>query len=211
MTQARTHLAYRGKSRYLWGLGLGVLPFLIAGCGTTAAAAHARNPESTRTTASSIRHAVVLRVGKALVHGKKIPVVQTGNGMTLYYFTKDTPTQSFCSSAQHCDTIWHAMTATSSHVSAHGLPGRVTIVKDIHGRQLAYNGHLLYRYSADTKPGQALGEGILHTWWVATPTLTAATTTPANRGSRSSSSSSHSSYGSGSSSSTGTSSSSGGW
>ncbi len=41
---------------------------------------------------------------------------------------------------------------------------------DIHGDQVAYNGHLLYTF-ADDHPGQVSGQGV-HGFFVATPGLT---------------------------------------
>ena len=41
---------------------------------------------------------------------------------------------------------------------------------DIHGNQVAYNGHLLYTF-ADDHPGQVSGQGV-HGFFVATPGLT---------------------------------------
>jgi Secreted repeat of unknown function len=48
---------------------------------------------------------------------------------------------------------------------------------DIHGDQVAYNGHLLYTF-ADDQPGQVTGQGV-QGFFVATPGLTAITGSPA--------------------------------
>ena len=48
---------------------------------------------------------------------------------------------------------------------------------DIHGNQVAYNGHLLYTF-ADDQPGQVTGQGV-QGFFVATPGLTAITGSPA--------------------------------
>jgi predicted lipoprotein with Yx(FWY)xxD motif len=45
------------------------------------------------------------------------------------------------------------------------------VVSDVHGQQLSYNGHPLYRYAQDTAPGQTNGEGVGGKWFVATPGL----------------------------------------
>ncbi|MCL4495638.1 MAG: hypothetical protein M1294_12590 [Firmicutes bacterium] len=212
MHEQKQQKSLRGNS-YKWAISLGVVSLILAGCGTTTAAARpsstkSSSPQATATTSSSAS----LKVGNALVQGKKTPVLENAKGMTLYYFTKDTPTQSNCTNNHNCDTIWHALTSSSSHVSASGLSGKVTVVNDVHGKQIAYNGHLLYLYSGDTKPGQALGEGFLHTWWVATPTLKPLTASHSSSSSNTSSSKSGSSaYGSGGSSSSSSSSSSSGW
>jgi len=48
---------------------------------------------------------------------------------------------------------------------------------DIHGNQVAYNGHLLYTF-ADDQPGQVTGQGV-QGFFVATPGLTSITGSPA--------------------------------
>src|SRR6266576_2779092 len=55
--------------------------------------------------------------------------------------------------------------------SANALPGTLSVVADANGQQVEYNGHLLYRFSGDTAPGQTHGEGIKGIWFVATTTL----------------------------------------
>ena len=47
------------------------------------------------------------------------------------------------------------------------------LVKTANGSQVAYNGHLLYRYAADTAVGQANGQGMGGKWWVASVDLKA--------------------------------------
>ncbi|HEV2284230.1 MAG TPA: hypothetical protein VGX75_17730 [bacterium] len=54
---------------------------------------------------------------------------------------------------------------------APSLPGRLDVVRDVHGQQLSYNGHSLYRYAKDTAPGQTNGEGVAGKWFVAAPDL----------------------------------------
>ena len=68
-----------------------------------------------------------------------------------------------------------AVAATNPHAA--GLTGKLTAVMDIHGSQIAYNGHLLYTF-ADDQPGQVTGQGV-QSFFVATPGLTAITGSPA--------------------------------
>jgi predicted lipoprotein with Yx(FWY)xxD motif len=56
-------------------------------------------------------------------------------------------------------------------------PAAWAAVTDIHGNQVAYNGHLLYTF-ADDQPGQVTGQGV-QGFFVATPGLTAITGSPA--------------------------------
>ena len=57
-----------------------------------------------------------------------------------------------------------------------GLTGKLAAVMDIHGDQVAYNGHLLYTF-ADDQPGQVTGQGV-QGFFVATPGITALTGSP---------------------------------
>ncbi|HKV43219.1 MAG TPA: hypothetical protein VJT32_00860 [bacterium] len=55
------------------------------------------------------------------------------------------------------------------------MTGKLAIIKTANGSQVSYNGHLLYRFGVDSKPGDVQGEG-RHgpqngMWHVATPDL----------------------------------------
>ncbi len=55
------------------------------------------------------------------------------------------------------------------------LAGTLTVVMNANGDQVAYNGHLLYRFAGDKLKGDAKGEGqqaFGGVWKVATPALT---------------------------------------
>ena len=53
---------------------------------------------------------------------------------------------------------------------ATGLTGKLAVVMDVHGDQVAYNGHLLYTV-ADDHASQGTGQGVPG-FFVATPGLT---------------------------------------
>ncbi len=155
-----------------------VLMTALAGCGSAPAA----KASSTSTSSSSKGQAAPLKTATVTVGGKSETVLTTLSGMTVYYFTKDTPTKSACTGS--CASIWPPVLSSATKVtSPSGLTGSVTVVKDQNGDQLAYNGHLLYMYSSDSGPGQANGEGVLNEWWVATPTLAAASGSSTSSGS----------------------------
>ncbi|HLJ59548.1 MAG TPA: hypothetical protein VKZ50_07440 [bacterium] len=99
------------------------------------------------------------------VGGAQKKVLTDANGMTLYYFSADTPTQSACTGG--CAASWPAVVSTAAPTSETQLPGKLSLAHTANGSQVAYNGHLLYRYAADTAPGQANGQGIAGKWWVA--------------------------------------------
>ncbi len=168
---------------FLLILALGIV---LASCGssdqntgkssTTSGASGSIN--GTPTTASMPGSAVV-KIATVSLNGQSTAILTDSQGKTLYYFTADTPTQSACTGG--CASTWPPLLfqGSGSPQSASPLPGKLSVVKDAHGQQVAYNGHLLYTYAGDTAPGQTQGNGIGGRWFVATPSLSElATPTP---------------------------------
>ncbi len=94
------------------------------------------------------------------------------NGMTLYYFKKDTANVSNCSGG--CTSIWPPLTVSKGTTpwGGAGVTGTFgTITRSNGSTQVTYNGWPLYYYAADTKAGDTNGQGILNLWYAATPTL----------------------------------------
>lgn len=89
------------------------------------------------------------------------------DGMTLYTFDADAKAAGGASAcAGACATIWPAATADSYDKPS----GDWTLVKTADGKeQWAYKGHRLYRFSKDTKKGEANGDGFKGVWHVAKP------------------------------------------
>lgn len=101
------------------------------------------------------------------------PILVGPNGMTLYYFKKDSAGVSNC--AGSCAAIWPPLTVTSAPTAGTGLTGTLGTIQRSDGTtQVTYNGWPLYYYAADAQPGDTNGEGILSVWYVAPVDLTAA-------------------------------------
>lgn len=149
--------------------GLGAASFVLAACGTTS------SPAAAPATTGAVAAAPVVKLASATVSGTSEQVLTNASGLTLYYFAPDTPTTSKCTGS--CAGYWPPLLLPSGQPTASGaVSGSLTTVTDANGRQVEYNGHLLYRYTADTAPGQAAGNGkVLNggTWYVATPSLAA--------------------------------------
>src|SRR5580693_4273131 len=64
--------------------------------------------------------------------------------------------------------LWPPVTSVAP--AATGLTGKLSAVNDVHGSQVAYNGHLLYTF-ADDQAGQVTGQSV-EGFFVATPGLT---------------------------------------
>ncbi len=96
-----------------------------------------------------------------------VPIIVDGKGKTVYVYKPDgTSTTSKVPAA--LKAAWPAVTAASGD---HGVgPGLSAAKLSANGaNQLAYNGHLLYTFSADTKPGDAKGQGLGSVWYVLSP------------------------------------------
>lgn len=84
-------------------------------------------------------------------------VLTNAKGLTLYWFVPDTSTTSNCNGA--CAHYWPPVKGPVS--AASGLSGKFGTIKRKDGSlQATYNGHPLYTYISDTKPGEAKGNGL---------------------------------------------------
>jgi len=104
------------------------------------------------------------------------------NGMTLYFFTKDTPDTSVCTA--QCAAAWPPLTvAAGTTVSgpADATAGFATITRSDGTIQVTYNHLPLYYFAKDTKAGDTTGQGVQGVWFVASVSgsVSAAAATPA--------------------------------
>jgi predicted lipoprotein with Yx(FWY)xxD motif len=157
-----------------------LLALFLAACGSGGSTGSSGNSSGTTPTASapaatstSSSASAVIKTASATVKGQSVTILTNDKGMTLYYFTPDTATKSACTGA--CASTWPPLlfSGSGSPTSAASLPGTLKVQQDTNGAQVEYNGHPLYTYAGDSKPGQTNGEGILGKWFVATTTLTA--------------------------------------
>ena len=148
-----------------------------AATGTTAATT---TKASTTTTAkaspasatgpASVGVATTTSLGKVLVDGA---------GMTLYTFKKDTGSVATCTGK--CAALWPPLLTKGTPKAGGGVGGNLGVTTGSGPQQATYNGHPLYTYSGDTKPGQTNGQGLFHLWYAAVPLkagATAAAATP---------------------------------
>jgi predicted lipoprotein with Yx(FWY)xxD motif len=95
-------------------------------------------------------------------------VLATVSGRTLYLNTLDGKNTINCKAA--CASAWPPLYTTARPLAGMGVKQSLLhTVKRPNGRlQVTYNGHPLYRYSGDTKAGQANGEGMNSRWYAVT-------------------------------------------
>ena len=121
---------------------------LLAGCGGGSG-----TPSAPKTTGG---HAATLGVastdlGKILVDSK---------ARTLYLFKGDSGSMSACTGA--CAADWPPLLANGSPTAGDGAKSALlaTTKRPDGGSQLTYQGHPLYRYLGDSKPGDTNGQGL---------------------------------------------------
>ena len=155
------------RSRLVIALPALVLALVVAGCGQSTTPTATKTPKPTKAPTTS---SITIKTATVTVSGKPETVLTNSAGRTLYYFTKDSPTNIVCSGS--CAGIWPPLTTSASSVNApSSVSGTFTIYKGANGPQVEYNGHPLFIYSLDTGPDQSHGEGVLGEWFVATPSL----------------------------------------
>jgi predicted lipoprotein with Yx(FWY)xxD motif len=103
------------------------------------------------------------RLGNILVDSK---------GITLYDFVKDKGGASVCYGA--CAALWPPLLTNGKPVAGPGVRASLLgTTKRKDGKlEVTYNGHPLYYFVTDRKPGQTTGQGVDQfggPWWVLTP------------------------------------------
>src|SRR6185312_7236748 len=127
----------------------------VAACGGGGAATAAAPPAPPKATPTATHSATIrvanTRLGRILVNSA---------GRTLYLFKADSRTKSACSGA--CATAWPPLLVTGKPTAGAGLTAAKlrTITRSGRKRQVTFNGHPLYLFIKDKKPGQTTGQGL---------------------------------------------------
>ena len=137
---------------------------VVAAVGGVTAAAGASSPGSSVHPPSQGAAATV-RTAPVAVAGKTETILVNAQGLPLYYYRPDTATKSLVTGG--LARLWPPVTSTAP--TASGVSGKLTVLNDVNGHQVAYNGHLLYTFTSD-HAGQVTGQGFQN-FFVATPGL----------------------------------------
>lgn len=124
-------------------IGVAALAVVAAGCGAATNSLHPGREE--------VASARLPDLGNILVDDK---------GRTLHLFVSDPSDQTTCYGA--CASIWPPVTTAGAPAAKGGVSaGKLsTFHRSDGGTQVAYAGHPLYYYQADTEAGDAYGEGL---------------------------------------------------
>jgi predicted lipoprotein with Yx(FWY)xxD motif len=93
------------------------------------------------------------------------PVLADGKGLTLYWYSKDTPMASNCVGG--CTMAWPPLTGKPTGAMGVRFTGKFGTVTRPGGMlQATYKGHPLYTYTDDMAPGQTKGNGVGGVWHI---------------------------------------------
>jgi predicted lipoprotein with Yx(FWY)xxD motif len=147
----------------------GALALSAMGAGAAAAAAVgptspvASTQQSAR--AASGATAATVHTARDNVGGKTETILVNSRDLPLYYYPTDTAKKSFVSG--ELARFWPPLVSTSP--TELGARGKLTVLIDANGHQVAYNGHFLYTFIED-RPGHVTGQGV-QGFFLATPNL----------------------------------------
>ena len=135
---------------------LAALVFALSAITSSALFAAVANGGTRTATAA---HTPSIRATVALNNTALGKVLADARGRTLYLFLKDRNRQSLCTGS--CAQFWPPLLSTGKPRASAGVRAPLLgVITRTDGRhQVTYEGHPLYTFVADTKPGQTNGEG----------------------------------------------------
>jgi predicted lipoprotein with Yx(FWY)xxD motif len=155
---------------------LGMLTFAASGCGSddgngdavATTSASAPGPERGQADASRAKQATTVKVMQTR-YGR---ILDDRNGRALYLFTRENSSTSRCYGG--CADAWPVFYARGKVRAGSGAGRRLvgTTRRRDGRRQVTYNGHPLYYYVTDRKPGQVTCQNVVEfggTWLVVAP------------------------------------------
>jgi predicted lipoprotein with Yx(FWY)xxD motif len=143
-----------------------VIALVVAGCGGGSATASTTPATTPSGKTATVRVSAGGTLGQVLVDS---------HGRTLYLFEGDPGTTSACTGT--CAATWPPLRASGKPVAGVGITASElgTSARTDGKPQVTYNGHPLYRYSNDGRPGDENGEGVNafgSPWYALSPTGT---------------------------------------
>ena len=142
------------RTRSITFLASATVPVLaalaLASCGSSNPSTPSAPPKTANGQSATVGVANE-NLGKILINSQ---------GRTLYLFRSDSGTKSACTGA--CAIDWPPLRATSKPTASGGVTASIvaTSARSDGSPQVTYNGHPLYLFSGDQKPGDASGEGV---------------------------------------------------
>jgi len=128
---------------------------VVAGCSSSGSKSVAAGVATTAGGAST--SGAPSAAGATVLVGSSNGVLTDANGMTLYTFDSDTAGATTSACTGGCAQAWPPLTATGAPTAGPGVTGTLAAISN---GQVSWNGHPLYRWMGDKKPGDATGDGI---------------------------------------------------
>jgi predicted lipoprotein with Yx(FWY)xxD motif len=146
-----------------------LVALVVAGCGSSSSssssggASASTAPPKTASGAPATIGVANTGLGKVLVDAQ---------GRTVYLFKKDSGTTSACTGA--CASAWPPVRANGKPTAGSGANASMigTTARSDGAGQVTYNGHPVYTFSGDQKPGDTTGQGVTAfgaSWFALTP------------------------------------------
>ena len=92
-------------------------------------------------------------------------VLTNAQGMTLYALSGEGAGKFICTSSA-CTQVWHPLTISATAKPSGSVGALATVKRPDGSVQVTFRGEPLYTFAQDTKPGDALGQGVkdVGTW-----------------------------------------------
>src|SRR5512132_2069172 len=144
----------RSISTYLSG-GIVIAALVLSACGGDDDGSSSSGSATTSSEGKSAQAASVVVEKTGLGN-----ILADGKDRTLYLFLKDSGTTSECNDA--CAAAWPPLAVSGTPTAGSGAEASLvgTTTRSDGTSQVTYNGHPVYRYSGDQKPGDTAGEGL---------------------------------------------------
>ena len=139
----------------------------VAACGGGGTATASPSPAPSKTTTPHPRPATV-----RVANSRLGPILVDPSGHALYLFRADSGNSSACSGA--CAVAWPPLRTAATPAGTGGANAALlgTISRSDGSRQVTYNGHPLYTFIKDQRPGEVNGQGVIAfgaAWFAVSP------------------------------------------
>jgi predicted lipoprotein with Yx(FWY)xxD motif len=158
------------------GLSAFAVAALLSGCaggggGTTTAPSSAAATSAPTSSAPASSMSAPAAASELKVAETKVgQIVVDGEGMSVYYFTKDTKDSGTSACTGGCLTAWPPVTTTSATPSVEGVMGTLGTIATPDGKkQVTINGMPIYYSAKDKAAGDITGQGVNSVWYLVAP------------------------------------------
>jgi predicted lipoprotein with Yx(FWY)xxD motif len=166
-------------------ISLAALALVACGAGGAATASPAPLETTTATAASKAAPAHSKTATVRVANSRLGRILANSTGRTLYLFKADVGTTSKCFGA--CATAWPPLRTGGKPAARGGATAALvgTTKRSDGARQVTYNGHPLYLFIKDHKPGDVTGQGVTAfgaTWFAVSPAGNQISSKPSGHG-----------------------------